>query len=92
MNAILAENESKGIPKADLTFILFTAVEVIMDRLSLRNRSDLNEQNPARIKRDQQKYLHLAEHREECIAFDTDGNPPDLAKVAYKLISANNAL
>ncbi len=92
INEIIAKNERLGIPKADLTLILFATAEVIMGRLSSRNRHDWNEHNLARIKRDQEKYLYLAEHREECVPFDTTGNPTDLARVAYKLISANNAL
>jgi len=92
MYGIIAENESRGVPKADLTFVLFAPPEVIMDRLTSRKRPDLNEHTLAGILRDQVKYLHLAENREECLAFDTNGEPAGLARAAYKLISANNAL
>ena len=89
MYDIIAENKSRGIPSADLTFILFASPEVIMNRLSFRNRFDLNKHNIAEILRDQEKYLHLAENCEECVALDTNREPTELAKVAYKLISAN---
>lgn len=92
MYDIIDENESRGIPKANLTFILFALPEVIMNRLSFRNRFDLNKHNLAGILRDQEKYLHLAENCEECVAFDTHGEPMELARKAYNLISANNAL
>src|SRR3989344_989651 len=92
MYKIIAENESRGIPKADLTFILFAPSKVIMDRLASRNRTDLNEHVLEGILKDQVKYLHLAENCKECIAFDTTGEQTELARVAYKLILANNAL
>lgn len=92
MYGIIAENISRGIPKADLTFILFASQEVIMNRLSFRNRFDLSQHNIAGILKDQEKYLHLAKNSEECVVFDTNGEPTKLARAAYKLISANNAL
>ena len=92
MYKIIAENESRGIPKADLTFILLAPSKVIIDRLTSRNRTDLNKHVLEGILKDQVKYLHLAENCEECIAFDTNGEPTELARVAYKLILANNAL
>ncbi|MEK6939622.1 MAG: hypothetical protein AABX31_02740 [Nanoarchaeota archaeon] len=92
MYDIIAENERKGIPRADLTFILFAPPEVITGRLAVRNRPDLNEHNLTETLRDQMKYLHLAEHCRECVAFNTAGEPRELARAAYKLISANNAL
>ncbi|MBI2146796.1 hypothetical protein HYU22_05660 [Candidatus Woesearchaeota archaeon] len=92
MYKIIAENERRGIPKADLTFILFAPPEVIRNRLTCRNRPDMSQHDLAGTLRDQAKYLHLAEHCDECIAFDTTGEPAELARAAYRLISANKAL
>jgi thymidylate kinase len=89
---IMAENERRNIPVADLTFILFASAEVIMERLKSRGRQDLSEHNITGILRDQDKYLHLAKNRDECVAFETNGEPNQLAKELYRLILANNAL
>lgn len=92
MYRIIHENENLGIPKADLTFILHAPLEVIINRLVSRNRRDLSKYNQTRIAINQEKYLHIAENREECIPYSTDGNPTNLAKDIYSIISANNAL
>ncbi len=92
MYDILAENEKRGVPKSNLTFILWASPEVIMGRLASRRRFDLPDHNLASILRDQEKYLHLAKSREECIALETNREPADLARTVYSLISANNAL
>lgn len=91
MYDIIRENESKGIPRADLTFILFAPIEVVMHRLQCRKRQDCGKQAAARIALEQEKYLHLARNRGECVPFDTCGDSAGLAKKVYNLISANNA-
>ena len=92
MYNIISENESRGIPRADLTLILFAPPEVIRERLTSRGRHDLKEYDFGGILRDQVKYLHLAENCEECISFDTTGEPTTLARKVYNFILANNAL
>jgi len=92
MYHIIDENERRGVPRADLTFILFAPPEVIRDRLTSRRRHDVSEHSITGLLRDQLKYLHLAENCEECVAFDTNGEPAELAREVYKLILANNAL
>jgi thymidylate kinase len=92
MYKIISENEKRGIPKADLTFILFASSKTILDRLISRNREDLNDYFIDKILKNQEKYLQLAENLEECIAFNTEREPTELAKATYNLILANNAL
>jgi thymidylate kinase len=92
MYSVIAENERRGIPRADLTFILSAPIRVIKERLILRRRNDLSEHDFTRIAENRLKYLDLAEHCDECVLFDTIGEPRVLAKRVYNLIIANNAL
>lgn len=92
MYKIIAANESRGIPRADLTFILYAPAETIMDRLRSRGRDDLSEHGSERILRNLAKYLHLADNCQDCVAFKTDKEPANLAREAYNLSLVNKAL
>jgi len=89
---IIRDNENRGIPRADMTFVLFAPIEVIMNRLISRGRPDLCEHNLATISANQEKYLDIAKNCAECVALCTNDDPFRLAKAVYSLISANNAL
>lgn len=92
LEAVLQANENEGVPMANLAFMLFARPQVIISRLTSRNRQDISEHSLAMTLRDQERFLYLAQHRKECIAFNTEDSPLILAERAYSLISANNAL
>jgi len=91
MYEIIRENEGRGIPRADLTFILHAPIDVIVHRLGKRRRPDLGEHDAARTAQEQRKYLHLAQNCRECVALDTRDDPAELARDVYSVISANKA-
>jgi len=91
MMQILHENEVRGIPHADLAFILFAKPETFMERLRQRNRFDIAQHNYGKIITDQEKFIRLAKNRPECVLFSTDDAPERLALAAYTAIFANNA-
>ena len=92
MYHILHENERRGIPQADLTFVLYVPISVIGERLRSRNRSDVGEHDLDKIAENQRKYMHLAKHRDECFPVSTENDPVILGRDAYTVISAIIAL
>lgn len=87
MYEILDLNESKQIPKADRTVILYAPIKKVVDRLYSRNREDLDSIDLGRLNDEQEKFLHLCYYRKECIPFLNMGDPTQLGRRLYELLN-----
>jgi len=89
---IIAANESKGIPVADLAFILTAPVAVIEDRIRSRGRVDDVKYDYDEMELFRQRYEMIAALRDECYLIDATRKPKEIASTVYRIISENNAL
>ncbi|MBI4141162.1 hypothetical protein HY485_04975 [Candidatus Woesearchaeota archaeon] len=78
ISIIITANLARGIPVPKKTFILHAPLDVVMSRISERQRFDQHQQNRAAIIHDQKKYYVIEAKYPECVAIDTNRSMEDV--------------